>query len=363
MTTLIHVDPEATRPLMERTLRSGAPLAQDYPLVFQDGFPGGVVALGEGSDVHSACAILTRDFVTPQGAVRVGLIGSVSTDPGRQGQGLATRVLIEAEAELEKRGCHLALLWADDPRFYYARAYRPLGCELHLTVPRSMAGSLPAAEGVRELRDDDTPAVHSLYLRHASHVARRCEETHALLACPGMSTLVLESEGRVVAYACLGRGADLADTVHEWAGAEGHVLALVRAHLDRAAEREQPAERIFVTAPTTAEGVASRLIDAGAEARAGVLGIGKILSYENCVELFASLLGDEGSAELRRTEKGKRLAIRTPRGEAVLDDDLLLALLFPAFGLTEEVEDFRAAYGLSSAAFPMELYAWGLDSI
>jgi len=76
--------------LMQRVLRDGEPLAPEYPLVFRDEFPGRVIALGEGEEVRSACAVLTREFLIDGERVRGGLIGSVSTDPEWRHQGLAS---------------------------------------------------------------------------------------------------------------------------------------------------------------------------------------------------------------------------------------------------------------------------------
>ena len=41
----------------ERVLRDGAPLADEYPLVFRAGFPGRVLSLGDEAGPRSACAI------------------------------------------------------------------------------------------------------------------------------------------------------------------------------------------------------------------------------------------------------------------------------------------------------------------
>ena len=357
MNSLLTVNPEQTRPLMER-VHAGASLRDDSPLIFREGFGGRVIAVGQGQDVRSACAILKREFVTPQGPVQVGLIGSVSTDPGWQGKGLATRVLIEAEAALERLGCHLALLWANEPRFYYARGYRPLGCELDFVLPATSAPQLPAPQGVRPLADSDSDAVHRLYLQHPSRVAREPAETHALLACPGMTTLVLERDGQVVAYACLGRGYDLKDAIHEWAGGTDDVLALVRAHLE--ARRAQGADGLVFMAPGTAEALAERLIAAGADASAGILGLGKVLDLGANARLLERSLGTrvEVSPDVSRS-----LRIQGPNGPCDLSEDTMLSLLFPAYGLTDEVEDFRRGFGLPTGGFPIDLFAWGLDSI
>lgn len=362
MNTLLSVSPRQALPLIER-VSAGAAVGAEYPLVFGHKAPGGVIAVGEESaHPRSACAILARDFVTPQGIVKVGLIGSVATDPAWQGQGLATRVLIEAEAALANRGCHVALLWANDTRFYYSRGYRPIGAELDFRLTPKLAAALPAAEGVRAYRPGDAPAIHALYSAHVARVDRRPEETAALLAIPDMSTLVLERQGAPVAFACLGRGADLKDVIHEWGGKTEDVLAVLRAHLElRSAAGGM--DTLFLMVPTTAVEIADRLTALGCEVTMGILGLGRVLDHPACADLLQRLIGDAGTAVFHTTEEGPGVSIATPHGQGHLTDDLLLGVLFPAFGLDDEVQELRTSFGLQRALFPINLFAWGLDSI
>ena len=84
MNTLLTVTPREALPLLERA--GAAAVGAESPLVFGQGGTGGVIAVGERSaDPRSACSILVRELLTPQGSVRVGLIGSVATDPAWQG--------------------------------------------------------------------------------------------------------------------------------------------------------------------------------------------------------------------------------------------------------------------------------------
>jgi hypothetical protein len=177
-----------------------------------------------------------------------------------------------------------------------------------------------------------------------------------------MSTLVLERDGAVVAFACLGRGADLSNVVHEWGGAADDVLALLRAHLaGRCAAGGQ--DTLYLMAPSNDHGLVRRLTELGCEAAMGILGLGRVLDHGACAELLQRLIGSAGTAAFHTSSEGPGVRIATPCGQGFLTDDLLLGLLFPAFGLDEEVQDLRRSFGLESARFPVELFAWGLDSI
>jgi GNAT superfamily N-acetyltransferase len=353
----------AARALIERVHRGGSALAEEYPLVFAPRSGGRLIALGDGDDAHSACTLLVRDFVMEDEIVRCGLVGSVATHPDRRRQGLATWLLVEAETALAGEGCVLAMLWAEDPLFYLARGWCPIGAERDLVLPATLSASLPRAEGVRPLAPGDAPAVHALYERHAARVARTSAETEALLGCPGMQVLVREREGAVAAYACLGRGLDLADAIHEWGGAVDDVLALVRAHLE---QRFPPGSggngRLFLMAPEGAE-LARALEAAGAEGHAGILALGRILDRPAAAALLDRRLAPAGGARAIETDDGPRFLVSGPAGEAALDDDGLLALLLPAVEVRDEVLRFLEGFGLASARVPLSAFAWGLDSI
>lgn len=351
--------------LMQRVLRAGEPFASEYPLVFQEGFSGRIIALGEGDQVRCACTVLTREFLIDgpgdAGRVRGGLIGSVSTDPAWRDQGLATRLLIEAEAVLQDQGCAFALLWADEPNFYLKRGYGPIGTEEDFFLPSALVPALPQAEGIRRFARGDATAIHALYERHAVRVERTAAETTALLACPDMLTLVLEQDGDVVAYACRGRGRDMADIIHEWSGESASVLALIRAHLEERFPRE--AGHLYLMAPPSASDLGYRLIAAGAKAQRGMLGLGKILDREAAVRLLDARLGGAGRAEVVEREDGCNFQIRGPQAGGHLDDEGALALLLGVSDVREQVASFLAEFGLQDARLPVEPFAWGLDSI
>ena len=215
--------------LMERVLRDGGPIAPEYPLGLDARFGGRIVTIEEEGRVLSACAVLVRDFVIGTLSLRCGLIGSVCTAPEARGRGLATELLRRAEAELASEGCMLAMLWADEARFYDERGWRPIGAEVDFAFDPAQETRLAGESGIRAAALDDRGAIHRLYTLHRERVERSPQETAALLSSPGIETLVLQRERDVVAYSCRGRGKDFDRTVHEWAGSDRDVLALVHA--------------------------------------------------------------------------------------------------------------------------------------
>lgn len=351
-------DVEGPLALMERVFEAEGQLASEYPLVFRRGFGGRLVALDDEHGVRSSCAVLPRTLVMPGVHWPAGLIGSVATDSDQRGRGLASQVLAEAERWLAEQGCLFALLWAEDPRFYLARGYRPVGSELDAVVDATVAASLPSAPDIRPVVSSDASAVHRHYMTQPYRADRTVEETQALLHCPGMQVLVAERDGEVAAYACLGRGRDLPNVVHEWGGDRALVLALVRA-----AFLASGADHVVVMGADHTSLVFAGLAAAGAKVHRGFLGLAKPLV--GSLPSFASALAAQGGGTCRVESDGKveRCRWTGPAGSVLLNPNDLLDLLAGPRGASEILERARTSTGLAAAGLPLKPFLWGLDSI
>lgn len=356
--TMASDAPEAVA-LMRDVHRPTGNLTGEFPLVFGADAAGRIVERREGDELRSACAILPRDFVSGGRTVRVGLIGSVSTEPDHRGQGHATQLLDDAERALADAGCAIAMLWANEPEFYYERGYVPVGGQVRALVESSQQRGLPGDSTVRDATSDDAARLHELYSAHPSRVDRSAAETAALLDCPGMSVLVTERDGAITAYACRGRGADLRSIVHEWGGATDDVLALLHAHAGAEAEGA-----VGVLGPVSEHELWERLAASGAAPVVGFLGLAKVLDRGQLGRTLVDATTPGGVIGTIEDSAGRaRVAIRTAEGGFELDDELLLALMFPAFGRLQEVEELAESFGVTFDGVPLELFAWGLDSI
>jgi GNAT superfamily N-acetyltransferase len=356
------------RALIERALPGGASLEEDCPLVFGRGAPGRLVSIEEQGRAVSACATLVRDLAVRGERLRVGLIGSVVTDPRHRGRGLGSKLLARAQASLAQQGCLLGLLWADDPDFYLRRGWHEAGCEIDFVLDAAARARLPDA-GESTLRSgapDDFGALHRLYNLHGARVDRTPGETRALLSSRGVDTLVLQRGRDIAAYACLGRGRDLEHCVHEWGGAADDVLALVREHGERRARRGEEAP-IYLMTPPGAQAMHACLAACGIAGVRGLLGMARVLDAAGAVELVrraargrvrAGIAWDPDPA---RGESAAHLA--GPGGELALSPETLLRLLLPARGERTAIESLERAAGLALPGLPLSLYVWGLDSI
>ncbi len=354
--------------LMADVLREGAPVDAEYPLVFGSAAPGRIVVVEEEGGVRSTCAVLARDLVLPDARIRVGMIGSVSTDPEFRGRGLATQVLAAAEEELRLDGCLFSLLWADDEDFYLKRGYSRIGTEIDFALSVDMLKALPSSDEVRILEPEDTKHVHGLYGRHPERVERTMLETEALLATPGMEVLVAEEGGKVSAYACLGRGGDMTNVIHEWGGDANAVGACIHAHMRRRAMKGDSSD-LYLIAPPSAHELNEYLTGLGASSATGVLGMGKLLNLDKLVELYSWFLGPDGDVRIDQrpaevSENGEPgIRIQGPNKALLFSADAAFRAMFSTDSGRAEVESLQETLGLELSGLPMTPFVWGLDSI
>lgn len=346
--------------LMRTVLRDGAPIAEEYPLVFRPEFPGRVVTLEEpGLGVLATCALLVREARVGQTRFRLGLIGSVATDPEHRGQGHASHVLTRAEEEAARAGCVCTLLWADEPGFYERRGYSPMGTEIDAVITAADLPALPDPTRVREARPEDTPRLHELYTGHEARLERSLAETLAMFTTPGMLTLVRTEDGGPVAYACVGRGADLGNVVHEWAGQPADLLALCRAHLER---RPATDRTLFVMLPPSAQELISTLDSIGIPRTTGVLGMGKLVSPQAAANLLGTLVGESVGVRVLEAPSAI-LELVGPEGKSTLSPAETMSLLFAPCGDQAQSRKIQHKTGLPLPRLPLSPFVWGLDSI
>jgi GNAT superfamily N-acetyltransferase len=174
---------------------------------------------------HCACRIVTLH--TGSGPKRAGLLGSVATDPAQRGQGHAGDVLAAALAATSPF-TDLTLLWAERPELYARHGFTTGAAETCCVLARRPRRDL---DGVRLAEPRDHDALHALHAQKPWRVERSPHEMSGLLTTPGMTTVVLEDTGRVVAYACCGKGADLEGHWHELGGSDEALAHLLPAAL------------------------------------------------------------------------------------------------------------------------------------
>lgn len=212
-------------PLLDAWLLDGSvySVQHTWPQLYRNDGQGAFFAMLDGDRLLSHCACRVEELHDHGDVRKVGLIGSVTTDPVLRGCGLASQVLDAAILYLQDEADSI-LLWAERPELYERKGFAETGYDTCVMLARPPIGT---QGGVRQLEITDHEQVHALHERKPRRIARSARTMSTLLTTPGMTTVVLERDGEVVAYACTGKGADLQGHWHEVGGSDADIATLI----------------------------------------------------------------------------------------------------------------------------------------
>lgn len=199
-----------------------------WPQLYRSDGDGRFYGLFRDGALVSHCAWRAATVRTAAGPLRVGLLGSVATEPLERGHGHASRLLSAAIADARADGLDAILLWAERVDLY-ARVGFVAGTTERCAVIDALDAALPPGTAVRLATVADHARLTALHAAKPAGVERSPRVMSLLLTTPGMWTCVLERDGAVTAYACIGKGADLQNWWHELGGSDADVATLLPA--------------------------------------------------------------------------------------------------------------------------------------
>lgn len=201
-----------------------AGLAREFPLLIGAGNRDRRFVLEEEGRLVAHAA--WRPLILRSGSERLlaAAIGLVTTRRTRRGLGYATRVVHHCLERAQEAGADLALLFAPPRNLYRRLGFVAAGRE---RLIRLEPGG--AAAKLRRANAADAAELLRLLERHSLRVERTRADFETLLDVPGTHAYLREQDGRVRAYCVEGKGRDLRDVVHEWAGEPSEVECLLRA--------------------------------------------------------------------------------------------------------------------------------------
>jgi len=220
-------------PLLDAWLLHGAVygVQHTWPQLYRNDGNGAFFAMLDGDNLLSHCACRIEQLHDGDRVQTIGLLGSVATNPTMRSRGLAGQVLQAAIDSLAEY-TDTILLWAERPDLYARTGFGATGydrCLIMARRPLRASGPLHASGIVRLLEIPDHAAAHALHEQKPRRISRSIRTMSTLLTTPGMTTVVLERDSEVVAYACTGKGADLAGHWHELGGSDEDLATLLPA--------------------------------------------------------------------------------------------------------------------------------------
>lgn len=211
---------------------------------------------------------------TPVGVFKVAGIGSVVTSPESRGQGHSTQIIESCLEAAASADCDFAILWTDLFDFYRRMDFELAGSEVTVILDREVGPS----EGWKFLESPKVSpeSLLRIFQQHSVSSHRTQDDIRLSLAIPNSTVMTAwEANGRLAAYAVVGKGADLSGYIHEWGGSVSALLGLF-SHLRSTMKCD-----LRLIAPAHATGLLSRLNEVGCIEHRGYLGMVKILKTDS----------------------------------------------------------------------------------
>ncbi len=362
--------PRAVRPaefaetlaLCNRVLRPNGPptIAEEYPLVLASANAAQlwIMTLDDRVVSHAgtyASAMTLDDRVT----LRLGGVSSVATEPNARHRGYASRLVEACCADLQRRGCHFAVLWTEVHAFYQRLGFALLGAELlyRLSSHSLRSGGAGAETAAYTPADLDEVATLRAAVRPYTHRSRA--EWQALLGIPKMQVWVARRGGRCVAYIVVGKGEDFRNCCHEWAGDADDVIRL----LEHAAVQSRRREVILLT-PDDAGPLNTTLQERGAPHIRTDLGMFRCLDPVGTLDAVRPMVEPRlgCSVGLEPAGEGWLLHVGETTVGPITTGDFSALLLGPRRA-TELLDAPPAVCAQLERGLPLPLFIWGLDSV
>lgn len=179
-----------------------------------------------GGQMVCAAAALVRDWVTDAGPVRAAAVGCFSTAPAHRGRGWSGHLQTQILARLEDEGVQWVVLWTDEPAVYAGRGFVPCGRESHGALDSVRWPAVAESMRVRRADREDAAALLTLHRTHPWRVERTLDDMRAHLDPACSEVWVATRDEELMAYAGIGKGADFAGYVADFAGEPAVVHAL-----------------------------------------------------------------------------------------------------------------------------------------
>lgn len=293
-------------------------------------------------------------------------IGGVFTDEKHRNLGLGSKLVQKCTEEAHRGGAALAFLWSDQHDFYAKLGFYLVGRQWTITLEPSHAPLLRArgeklgvAKDKIEIIDGAVTSsflVQSLKMQEKLNVgiARSPEEHQLLLASDSCRVISAWAGKDLAAYFVIGKGKDLINYIHEWAGDDAALCHLAAACLEKAGVPLHLITPQFM--PDEVNWIYA-LDELGIGMRGEQMALVKMLDFPKLRRLIADYMtriGLQASDLVIDRADGAFIVEWKKKNRLRLDEGKFLRLLFgPEMPANQELKGF----------LPVRLWYWGMDSV
>ena len=268
------------------------PITSEYPTSLASNNIHNMSIITEDEKIVSHAVLKPLIIKTPVCILKVGAIGSVVTDPEHRQKGHSSRNIENCLALAQRQECDLVILWTDKFDFYKKFGFELAGIEQTYVLERQNEIANKNLKFVSDKKVDPA-ALLKLHSSHTVHSVRTVEDIRQFMKIPNSRLYTAWNENNtLVAYAVEGKGADLTNYVHEWAGNVDSLLDLF------SYMQKQKKEPLTVMVPAHSVNMRKRLEALCSTSHQGFLGMIKILNYDTILNKVKKAFRAEGFEQI-----------------------------------------------------------------
>ena len=334
------------------------PITSEYPTALAPNNIHNMSIITEDEKVVSHAVLKTLIIKTPICILKVGAIGSVVTAPDYRQQGLSSKNIENCLELAKKQDCDIVILWTDKFDFYRKFGFELAGIEQTFILEKKTE---IVNKKLKFISDNkvDPEAILKLHSHHTVHSVRNVEDVRQFLKIPNSRIYTAWNEyNQLVAYAVEGKGLDLANYVHEWAGGVDSLMDLF------SFMQQQNNQPLTIMVPAHSVNLKKHLQQACTLSHQGFLGMIKILNHESIFNKIKKAFRAEGFEQIVFEEQNNEVVFGFGTDLYTIKNPSDLTQLL--FGPMQAKDlDFMKPETQEKLALvlPLPLWVWGWDSI
>jgi hypothetical protein len=205
---------------------------------------------------------------------------------------------------------------------------------------------------------DRLPEIIEIHDRELLRTERTTEEYETYFSLPRIHTLLALRDGRVSAYAVMGKGRDLRGFMHDWGGEPEDLLCLARELGSLSGTGE-----IYVLAPTEENDFTSLLTEMSAQKTYMKLVMLSVIDTVGLSSIVSEHVSNRLERDFRIAQDATGVKMKVGRDEAYVEPSRMLASAMfgpepPSSSLSGFSQDTLSAL---DKVLPIPLFIWGLD--
>lgn len=334
-------------------------IASEYPTALATSNIHNMSIITDDEKIISHAVLKTLIVKTPVAILKVGAIGSVVTDPDYRQKGFSRKNIENCIRLAQEQDCDIVVLWTDQFDFYRKFGFELAGYEYSFSLDDQTKRA--TSTGLRFVSGNnvDPQALLKLYTQHTVHALRTAEDFRQFLKIPNSHAYTAWNQNnQIVAYAVEGKGVDLINYVHEWAGQTDALLELFQFIQT---EKKEP---ITIMLPAHSINLRQKMQQATNFTHQGYLGMIKLINKNQLLNKVKKAFRAEGfeNVVLEMQESNFVFGFGTDLYTLQSESDLILLLFGP---LEIQSLDFMSsdAKNKFSQLLPLPIWIWGWDSI